>query len=53
MKDVVHSFHVIGKEKPRLFSREKIKQEIRSAISSDEQVEIIQTVFVVIEFNNH
>lgn len=53
VKEVVHSFHVVTREKTKLFPGKKIKPEFCSAIGSEDQVEVIQTVFVVIDFTNH
>lgn len=52
VKDVVHSFRVVSREKVKLFPGKKIKPEFCSAIGSEDDVEIKQTVFVVIAFNN-
>lgn len=49
--DVVHSFHVVTKVKTKLFPG-KHKSELCSSIKSDEDIEIVQIVFVVIDFNN-
>lgn len=48
--DVIHSFHVVSKEKSRLFPGNKSKPEFCSSIQNQDDVEIIQTVFVVIDF---
>ena len=53
VKDVVHSFHVTSREKSRLFPNKKKKPEFCSAIHSKDDVNVEQTVFVVIDFNNH
>lgn len=52
VKEVVHSFHVVTREKPKLFPGKKSKPEFCSAIQSANDVEIEQTVFVVIDFDN-
>ena len=52
VKDVVHSFHVVTREVTKLFPGKKSKPEFCSAIQSADEVEIIQTVFVVIDFKN-
>ena len=51
--DIVHDFHVVSKEKSRLFPGKKHKPDFCSGIQSEDQVEVIQTVFVVIDFTNH
>ena len=53
VKDVIHSFHVTSREKSRLFPNKKKKPEFCSAIHSKDDVNVEQTVFVVIDFNNH
>lgn len=52
VKDVVHSFHVVTRDKKKLFPGKKTKPEFCSAIRSEDEVEVKQTVFVVIDFNN-
>lgn len=50
--DVIHSFHVVTREKPRMFHGQKSKPELCSAIRAEEDVEVIQSVFVVVKFRN-
>ena len=50
--DIIHEFHVVSKEKSRLFPDKKIKPEFCSVIHCEDEVEVIQTVFIVIDFNH-
>lgn len=53
VKEVVHSFYVVTRDKTKLFPGKKIKPEFCSAIHSEDDVEVEQAVFVVIDFSNH